>query len=514
VAIALAIILKQPLVALLLGTFLGASIFNGGNPFTGLLRLLDNYFLKSLADRDHSAIVLFSMTLGGMVGVISRCGGSAGIVAKISQFAKTPRSGALASWVMGMIIFFDDYASTLIVGNTMRPFTDKLRISREKLSYIVDSTSAPIASIALISTWIGFEMGLIGDSFQKLGIDKNVYITFIQSIPYRFYCLLALLTVPMLAIFNRDLQPMLSAEKRARSTGQVIRPGGKPMSEDIGAKYQVQASNIWNGLLPILTVIVITGVGLYWSGIQKVGKAPLYQIIGSADSFAVLMWAAFAGAILAVILAIANSPLKFGDTIDAFIDGVKSMVLAIIILILAWSLGKICEDLGTAQFVAGAVRGAIPPWMLPALTFVISASISFATGTSWGTMAILVPIVIPVAFNLIVPLEFHGTMEAMKILNAHWHLMLSAIGSVLAGSVFGDHCSPISDTTIMSSMTSASDHIDHVKTQMPYAILAAIVGTIIGDLPAGMGLNPFISLAVSLVIVYLFLRVFGGKVEE
>jgi Na+/H+ antiporter NhaC len=357
-------------------------------------------------------------------------------------------------------------------------------------------------------------MGLIGDSFQKLGIDKNVYITFIQSIPYRFYCLLALLTVPMLAIFNRDLQPMLSAEKRARSTGQVIRPGGKPMSEDIGAKYQVQASNIWNGLLPILTVIVITGVGLYWSGIQKVGKAPLYQIIGSADSFAVLMWAAFAGAILAVILAIANSPLKFGDTIDAFIDGVKSMVLAIIILILAWSLGKICEDLGTAQFVAGAVRGAIPPWMLPALTFVISASISFATGTSWGTMAILVPIVIPVAFNLIVPLEFHGTMEAMKILNAHWHLMLSAIGSVLAGSVFGDHCSPISDTTIMSSMTSASDHIDHVKTQMPYAILAAIVGTIIGDLPAGMGLNPFISLAVSLVIVYLFLRVFGGKVEE
>jgi Na+/H+ antiporter NhaC len=511
VAIGLALAIKQVLPSLLIGVFLGATIYHSGNPFVGMMRVLDEYFVGSLADKNNASIVMFSMMLGGMVGVISRCGGSAGIVEKISKFAKTPKSGIIASWAVGMIIFFDDYASTLITGNTMRPFTDKLKVSREKLSYIVDATSAPIASIAIISTWIGFEMGLIGDAFTKLGIEKSVYLTFVESIPYRFYAVLALLLIPLITIMGRDIGPMLKAERRARATGKVLRDGAIPLADDITPKGEIKASNMWNGLAPILLVIILTGVGLYWSGYQRVGPAPLPQIIGAANSFAVLMWSAFCCALVAVIMAVANSPLKFGETMKAFVDGVKSMVLAIMILILAWSLGSVCEDLGTAEFVSGAVSGALAPWMVPALTFIISASISFATGTSWGTMAILVPIIIPVAYNFIVPQNLAGTMEGVAILNRNWHLMLASIGSVLAGSVFGDHCSPISDTTIMSSMTSACDHIDHVRTQMPYAMLVAVTGVIIGDIPSGLGLNPFISIVIALAVMGGIMRIFGKK---
>ena len=503
VAIALALIIRQVLPSLLIGVLLGATIYNGWNPLEGLMRMLDGYFLEALANRDHAAIVMFSLTLGGMVGVISRCGGSAGIVAKISKYARTPRSGAIATWLMGMIIFFDDYANTLIVGNTMRPYSDKLRISREKLSYIVDSTSAPIASIAVISTWIGFEMGLIADAFDKLGIDRNIYITFLQSIPYRFYCVLALFVVPMIALMKRDFGPMLKAERRARTTGKVLRDGAKPLMDDIQSNAKIEVSSHWNALAPILMVIGVTAVGLYWNGYQSTGSAPIYEIISAANSFSVLMWAAFSGALLSVILAAANSPLKFGETMDAFVNGVKSMMMAMIILILAWSLGKTCEDLGTAVYVSGATKGVLAPWLLPALTFIISAFISFATGTSWGTMAILVPIIIPVAHGIVGP-----------EIDAHWHIMLSTIGSVLAGSIFGDHCSPISDTTIMSSMTTGADHIDHVRTQMPYALLIAGVGIALGDIPSGLGLNPFISILVGMGVIYLVFRFVGRRVEN
>ena len=501
VAIALALILRQVLPSLMIGVLLGATIYAGWNPLTGALRMLDGYLLDALADRDHAAIIMFSMTLGGMVGVISRCGGSAGIVAKISKFAKTPKSGSIAAWAMGMIIFFDDYANTLIVGNTMRPLSDRLKISREKLSYIVDSTSAPIASIAIVSTWIGFEMGLIGDAFQTLGVERNIYLTFIQTIPYRFYCILALMMVPMIALMGRDFGPMLSAERRARSTGKVLRDGAQPLMEEVSADTNNLLSSHWNALAPILSVIFITGLGLYLDGLFKVGPEPLYKIIGAADSFSVLMWAAFSGALLAVILAAVNSPLKFGKTMEAFIAGVKSMVLAMVILILAWALGKTCGDLGTAVYVSGLTQGVVQPWLLPALTFIISAFISFATGTSWGTMAILTPLTIQVTYTII-----GGDVDG------HWHTMLAATGSVLAGSIFGDHCSPISDTTIMSSMTTGSDHIDHVRTQMPYALLAAGAGIVIGDIPAGLGLNPFISTVIAIAVIYIALRVFGKKV--
>ena len=513
-AIALALIIRQVLPALLAGVFLGATIYFGWDPLTGLLRMLDGYMLNALADRDHASIIMFSLTLGGMVGVISRCGGSAGIVERISRYAKTPKSGAIATWAMGMLIFFDDYANTLIVGNTMRPYTDKLKISREKLSYIVDSTAAPIASIAIISTWIGFEMGLIGDAFAKLGIEWNVYLTFLESIPYRFYCVLALMVVPMIALMNRDFGPMLKAEIRARTTGKVLSDKAQPISEDISSAAMGLISSYWNALAPILLVIIVTALGLYWNGRESAGiGSPLYQIIGAADSFSVLMWAAFSGAFLAVILSILNSPLKFGETLEAFVSGVKAMMLAMIILILAWALGKVCDDLGTAVYVAGIVRDTLPPWALPAITFIISAFISFATGTSWGTMAILVPIIIPVAYNLIVPEGVTGA-EALSSLSESWHVMLSSIGSVLAGSIFGDHCSPISDTTIMSSMTSGADHIDHVRTQMPYALVIAAVGILLGDIPSGWGINPFISLTVGVAGLWLIFKFFGRKVDN
>ncbi|MBL7191932.1 Na+/H+ antiporter NhaC family protein [bacterium] len=502
IAIGLSLILRQVIPSLVIGILAGATIFMGWNPVLGLTHMLDGYFLDALADRSHAAIVMFSMMLGGMVGVITCSGGSAGVVKKLSKIADSPRGGVLAAWLMGIIIFFDDYANTLIVGNTMRPFTDKLKISREKLAYVVDSTSAPIASIAVISTWIGFEMGLIGDAFSQLGIDRNVYLTFIETIPYRFYAVLALIMVPLVAVTGRDIGPMYTAERRARIEGKPLRDGAQPLFQDFAGEKFNHVSSSWNALAPIIVVILVTCAGLYWNGLQSNGPGPLYQIISAADSFSVLMWAAFLGLTTALFLSIFNSPLKFNESLEAMIEGVKSMLLAMVILILAWSLGKNCEDLGVAAYVSSVTQGIIMPWMMPVITFCIAAFISFATGTSWGTMAILVPIVIPVIYNL-----------TGGDVTAHWHIMLSTIGSVLSGSIFGDHCSPISDTTIMSSMTSGSDHIDHVRTQLPYALLAALTAELFGDIPSGLGLNPFISLAIGIVVLYGILRLWGKKVD-
>ncbi|MFQ6617449.1 MAG: Na+/H+ antiporter NhaC family protein [Fidelibacterota bacterium] len=446
-----------------------------------------------------------------MVGILAKNGGMQGIVDNISKYAKSPRTGQLATWAMGILIFFDDYANTLLVGNTMRAFTDKLRISREKLSYIVDSTAAPVASIALISTWIGFELGLIQDAFADMNLQRGVYITFVQTIPYRFYSIFTLVFIFFISAYSRDFGPMLKAERRARSTGKYIRDGAMPLSDEAMEKIDLPPDmprRWYNALIPIFSVIIITILGLYINGRVKLAErastAPLYEIFGAADSFSVLMWAAFGGSIVAGVLSVSQKLLSLRSTISSWISGIKSMIIAPAILILAWSIGKICSDLNTAGYVVSITKGILSPHMLPVLTFIIAASISFATGTSWGTMAILTPIVIPMAFSM-----GAGYSEGLRE-----SIFLSTIGAVLAGSTFGDHCSPISDTTILSSMASGSDHIDHVKTQIPYAIFTASLGLIIGYLPAGFGINPVISLVAGVIVMFILVQFFSRNMIE
>jgi Na+/H+ antiporter NhaC len=457
--------------------------------------------LNALADPDHAAIVIFSMMLGGMVGIITRSGGTHGIVKNLSHWADHPRRGQIAAWGMGMLIFFDDYANTLIVGNTLRPITDRLKISREKLSYIVDSTAAPVVSIAIFSTWIGFELGLLQEAFQQLGVQENVYWFYLRTIPYRFYSLLTLIFVLAIAWSGRDFGPMLRAERRARATGKILGDNARPLFDehaDLNALPPENRRHGRNAILPILFVIVVTLLGLFYNGRQALMQAGsatlgLRDIIGAANPFSALLWSSFAGSVVAAILALSQRILNIRETVDAWIAGVKSMVLAMLVIVMAWAIGAVCQDLHTAETAVRFTHGFLAPQWLPAVTFITAGLISFATGTSWGTLSILIPIVAPVAWAI--------TQQPGVTISFQQHVFLSTIASVLAGATFGDHCSPISDTTIMSSMASGADHIDHVRTQIPYALTVAGIAMLTGYIPAGFGVPVWISLSFGVAMM-------------
>jgi Na+/H+ antiporter NhaC len=507
-AIALAFIARQVLLSLFCGVWLGSIFVFDYHPLLGFIKTVDTYLVKALADSSHAAILIFSMTLGGMVGVISKAGGTQGIVQKLSKFAKNQRGGQLATWAMGVLIFFDDYANTLIVGNTMRPFTDRLRVSREKLSYIVDSTSAPIASIALISTWIGFQIGLIDQAFDALKIEHNAYHIFLESIPFSTYSILAVLFVLVIALAQRDFGPMYHAEIRALRFGKVLRDGAQPLTDSAALDMTADERTPlrwYNALIPIMVVIAVTLVGLYLDGRTSLGEAAatakLGDIFGAANSFSVLMWAAFTGLLTAMALSLSQKILTLNETLNAAVNGYKSMLMAAMILILAWAIGEICKDLHTADYVIEFSKGMLSPHIIPFVTFVVAAFISFSTGTSWATMAILTPIVIPLAYQLPLDAGLNSTLNH--------EILIGTVGAVLSGSVMGDHCSPISDTTILSSMSSAADHVDHVRTQLPYAILVGMVASLSGYLPNGWGFNTYLSLLAGAITLTAIVLLFG-----
>ncbi len=515
IAIALAIVFRQVVLSLFLGIWVGCFFIYGLQPATALFRSIDTIIVDSMLSRSHIEIILFSLMLGGMIGLITRNGGTRGIINRMKAISTSVLRGQVATWALGIFIFFDDYANSLIVGNTMRPITDRLKISREKLSYIVDATAAPVSSLAIISTWIGFEIGLIGDALGPLELDIDPYILFLQTIPYRFYPMLSLFFVLLVALTGRDFGPMFKAERRSRLQGKVMRDGSTPLSDfegDMSAPPEGTPLRWINAILPIFVVIFATILGLWFDGCNALvsrgidpSDLPIRLIVTEADTFDVLLWASMLGVLTAMVLSLAQRILTISGMFEAWVAGIRSMLLAMIVLILAWSLGSVCERIGTAGYVINVSRGLFSPMMLPALTFIISAVISFSTGTSWATMAIVIPIVTPLSYSL-----SHSAGFPMEEIHLN---LVGTLSGVLAGSIFGDHCSPISDTTILSSMASSVDHVDHVRTQLPYALLVAVVGVLFGDIPTAYGLSPYISLAVCCLVLVGFLRIFGRKAE-
>lgn len=526
VAIALALITREVILSLFAGIWLAALLVVGFNPVTATTHSLSEFVLAPLADTDHIAIVLFSLMLGGMVGVITKSGGAQGVVEVLRPYATTRKRGQFFAWLSGLIIFFDDYANTLIRGNTMRPMTDELRISREKLSYIVDSVAAPIAIMAPISTWVGFEISRIGDSLrataeqttdpalqaQLLAGAQNPFNVFLHSIPYLFYPIFAMALVLMIALTGREFGPMLAAERRAARGDGVFRPGAT-LAADVDGSLGSAAPGVphrwYNAIIPIATVVVVALIALYHTGAQALEDQPhtIRNIIGEADPFNSLLWASFIGGVVAMFMAVAQRIMSMKEALEAWIAGMRSMLLAMVILVLAWGLGAATGALGTGPYLAALLGDTLPLWALPVLTFVIAAATAFATGTSWGTMAILFPVVVPLAVAMGAGVGFAGGDD--------YTILLGAISSIMAGSVFGDHASPISDTTVISSMASACDHIDHVRTQLPYALLAAAVAMLVGDLPTALwGVNPLVSIALGLVLIFVVLRLIGRPVEE
>ena len=511
IAIALALAFREVVISLLAGVWIGALYLYDWNPLTALWRTLDTYIVGAIVDPGHAMILVFSFLLGGMVGIISRNGGTYGVVEKITRHAVGPIRGQLAAYFMGLVIFFDDYSNTLIVGPTMRPLTDRLGISREKLAYIVDSTAAPVASIALISSWIGMEVGLIDDAVDAMNLSYEPYVVFVQSIPFRFYPILALIFVLMVILTDRDYGPMLKAELRARREGKVIRDGARPASDldnEALAPPAGKPQRWYNAIVPIALLTVVTILGMYVTGRNAVLEAGdsdlgLSNVFGNGDSYVSLIWASFSACAVALVMTLAQRILTLKETMEAWVTGLKAMLFAFVILVLAWALGQITLDVHTAEYLIELLTGNLDPRLLPVLIFLLCAVISFATGTSWGTMAIMMPVVVPLAVALSAE-GGYGESDTYTIL-------LGAVSSVLAGSVWGDHCSPISDTTILSSMATSCDHIDHVRTQMPYALLVGFVGMMVGDIPTAYGLSPWISIVLGSAILLGVLYVFGKR---
>ena len=508
VAILIALWLRNVIPALLIGVWLGATLLRSVTPagvFGGLLDGFQLYVVQALADEDHAAIILFSLMIGGMVGIITRNGGMACIVSKIVSRARTAISGQIAVWGMGLMIFFDDYSNTLVVGNTARPLTDHLQISREKLAYIVDSTAAPVVCIALITTWIGYEVGLIGDSIAGIaGFEETAYTVFLKSIPYSFYPILAVFFVLFVAATGRDFGPMHKAEVRARN-GQVQVSKAAEMPALNGDQLEhkpgvpLRASN---AVIPLVVLIASLIVGLYTTGEGDT----MTDIIGSADSYKAMLWASLLSAMTAALMTMSQRILTGHETVDAWFGGVKAMLFAMIVLILAWALSGVTGDLNTAGYLVSVLADTLPPALLPVTVFLLSAVTAFTTGTSWGTLGILMPLVVPLTWAV---LQANGMADP-----EHMHIMYSAIACNLAGAVWGDHCSPISDTTVLSSMASGCDHIEHVRTQMPYALLVGAVAMGLGTIPGGYGLPPLVSILLGLAVLFVVLRFIGRRADD
>ena len=508
VAIAFALVFRQVIPALFIGIWFGAwtlAGFDVAGLFTGLLAVGDTYVRDALADSDHAAIILFSLMIGGMVGIITRNGGMHGLVNQIAGWATSARRASMATATMGLAVFFDDYANTLVVGNAMRPVTDRLRVSREKLAYLVDSTAAPVACLAFVTTWIGYEVGLIDDALAKLGSEHDAYAVFLGSLAYSFYPILAIFFVVLVASRGLDFGAMLAAERRARHQGEVRSDAGdasaESMPEEIIEPHPERPQRASNAIVPVATLVLAVIIGLLVTGGFGDGKS-LREVIGDADSYQALIWGSLLGVVVAALLSVGQRVLTLAETIDAWFRGTRSMLFAMIILVLAWSLSAVTESLGTASYLSPLLEGTLPAGVLPALIFVLSGATAFATGTSWGTMGILMPLVVPLLWAVT------GGLEADP------SVVYAGIASVLAGAVWGDHCSPISDTTVLSSMASGCNHIEHVRTQLPYAMLVGMVALIVGVLPSGFGMPWWLCLGLGAVLLAGVLQFAGQRAED
>ena len=523
VAISLAFITKNVIVSLVIGIMSGGFILNisGNNPFMALFySFLDliQRAVNSLADPWNAGIILQVLAIGGVINLVGKMGGAKAIAEALSKRAKSAKSAQIITWVAGLLVFFDDYANSLIIGPMMRPVTDKMKISRERLAFIIDATAAPVAGIAIISTWIGLEVGLIGSAFDSIGVETNAFGVFLNTIPFRFYNILILGFIVITALLLKDFGPMRKAEIECRRGGLNL-SSNEDINKELSKHDELEPLpgvklSVWNAIIPIGALILGALFAFYYSGytaimggedsavIQLMQNSPasfdaIKEAFSNADASVALFQSAFFAGLVAIIMGVAKKIFTLSEALDIWVDGMKTLIITGVILICAWSLSSVIKELGTAKYLIQLLSGSLPPFILPSLIFVLGAIISFATGTSYGTMGILMPLAIPLAYSI----------------NPDMSYVIVATSAVLTGAIFGDHCSPISDTTILSSMGAGCNHIDHVRTQMPYAIFVAVITILFGYIPAGFGLPVYVVLPIAFVAMFIGIQIFGKSVE-
>lgn len=526
-AVLLAILFRRPVVALFAGVWTSCTLLLLREPQVGALEaaagglreVVMELLLPELRDPQRLQVLGFVLAMLAMVGVMSQSGGMRGLMDLVAHYARTARRTQIATWLAGFVVFFDDYANCLLVGATMRPLCDRFRVSREKLAYLVDSTAAPVAGLSLFSTWIAFEVSTFSPQLPAAGLlPTDGYAVFLETLPFRFYCILTLLLSAAIAFSGRDFGPMLSAERRARSLGQLVRAGGRPMLKQAAtdlAPVPGVVPRAHRALLPMLAFLLVSSVEVGRVGLAalRAGDPALAlgdlltiegmtSLFGKGECTRALLVGSACGLSVALVLGfragIGRAVLRASWT------SVRSTGIAVAVLYLAWMTGRACARLGTAPYLTALLGGQLAPELLPAVLFLTSAAIAMATGSAWSTMSILLPLVVGLAFELGSEHELGGQL-----------LMVLSIGAVLEGSIFGDHCSPMSDTTVLASTATAADHLDHVRTQSPYALLAMCGALFFGYLPCTFsGRQPFVALAAAAGFVLAILWVFGRRVPS
>ena len=499
-AIFLALWLKEVYASLFLGTLLGAFLLTGMD-FAALpmafLNIIDTYLLQAIASGDgaggvntsHLSIIVFSLLIGGLVGVISKNGGMMAIVNRIARIAKTAKSALISTWLMGLAIFFDDYSNTLVVGSTMRPLADKLNISRAKLAYVVDSTAAPVAAIGLVTTWIGMQLSEIGKGIEMqdfVSISDSPYSLFLASLKYSLYPILTLFFVGLVIFTNRGFGPMHREDALALSN--------ETKSKKQHLEKEPEASKPFMALIPLLVLVGGVVFGILYTG-SKDESNSLMDIVGASDSYLALLWGSLMAVVAAFAINLGSQQRTLHQTVEDFMKGIASMMTGVLVLVFAWMLAVTIEDLQTAAFLSALIPSSTPVQWMPSVVFILAALVSFSTGSSWSTMAILYPLCIPVVLSL----ATDG--GAITDPATYMPVLLQIISVVLCASVMGDHCSPISDTTVMSSMATQCDHVTHVRTQLPYALLVGGVSFFCGCVLFALGSPWYVNLVVGFIVL-------------
>ncbi|WP_249260765.1 Na+/H+ antiporter NhaC family protein [Virgibacillus pantothenticus] len=488
IAIVLAIIFRNVIVSLFTGIFVGLLMLTNGNPITATTSTIRDYLFPQLTDSYNAAVIVLLCFIGGFVALVERSGGGAALATRTVKWINTKAKTQLSAWFGGIIIFFSDMGTPLIVGPVFEKLFDKVKVSREKLAWILDSTSSPVAILIPFIGWGIYIMGIMKEEFDRLSIASSEFTTFVQAIPFQFYAILSVIIVPIVALTKMDFGAMAKAEKRVQQTGQIYWQRSKPLRKADVTEESLPASHpmlIW---LP-LAVLFITLFSLliaYGFPVKSVPGSDFRVALSTAYLFA---------AVTLMILMVSFKVKKINAILDIYLKGMQRMVQVILILVLAWALGSLLGEMGTAAYIVEQLDGNVPGNMVPAIIFLAAASMSFATGSSWGTFAIMLPLAIPMADGLDAP-------------------MLVSIGAVLSGGLFGDHCSPISDSTILASTGAGCDHIDHVKTQLPYALtngLIALVSFIIAGFTESHW-TVLISVALMVMIFVVFSRIKGAVI--
>jgi Na+/H+ antiporter NhaC len=478
-AIVVAVWSRKVILALFLGVFVGILILEHGNPIAATTSLIRDYLVVQMTDPYNAGVLVLLVFIGGFVALMERSGGASAFARRAAPLLSTGVRMQLAAWLGGLVIFFSDLGTPLIVGPIFEPLADRLKVSREKLAFILDSTASPVAVLVPITGWAVYIMGLIKKEYDALGLSVSDLETFVAAIPFNLYSILAVLMVPVVATFGLDLGPMRAAEERTRS-GERYWPHSKPLQRSEETTIASEGGPLRLVVVPLLVLFVTL------FGVLAPEGFPARQVSGSVFRTALATGYFFAGLALLGLMTF-HRVKPFEESFGIFTEGVSRMTPVALILLLAWSLGAVGRELGTARYIIELARTGVPPAVVPALVFVVGAVMSFATGSSWGSYAILLPLVIPLSHSLGIPMPL-------------------SVGAVLGGGLFGDHSSPISDTTILSSMGAGSDHIDHVETQLPFALVAA-AASLVGYLAAGISAGSAASLGLALLTAGVFLAV-------